>query len=467
MVETKKTIFITIGRGIIARNFLNNDFFKKLKEKYKVVILSPLSDNPEFIRSFAGAEVVFVELIKHKISWLELIFISLHKALIYNPTVQLKTRHSIDFKNKQKEGFKKLFKYYFQHIVFGLFLSKIKILREWLRKLDALVYKKNYYQKLFDKFKPSAVFITSISADDEIYFLRAAKKNKILDFGMTKSWDNFSKVGFREKTNNLIVWNEYMKDEAMWFQCYKKEEIVILGVPQFDIYYDVKSRNAREEFIRIYGLNPLKKIILFGQEAPAASPDDPYVIEIIKNWIIKERKDYQILIRPNFGYRNGISCFNYLVDNKVVFIDKINQASKFKDAWDFSFEHLLRLALSMRFPDLVITSTSTLVLDALASDNNVVCYAFDKEKNKPFGESIRRLYGTMWFRDLKKCGLDEIIANDEKELFGIIEEILEKGGQKFFFREKIVKRFCGPLDGKSGLRIFEFIDKKIKEAEKL
>jgi len=124
---------------------------------------------------------------------------------------------------------------------------------------------------------------------------------------------------------------------------------------------------------------------------------------------------------------------------------------------------LWRLAMSMRFPDIVVTSTSTLALDALASDNKVICYSFDKDKNKPFGKSIKRLYGTMWFRNLRKYGLDEIIANDEYELINMIEAAIEGGEQKFNGRNKIIKRFCGPLDGKSGLRIFEFMNGKIQK----
>jgi hypothetical protein len=442
---------------MVARNILLNDFFTKLKEKYDVVIFSPLSDDQDFINKFKSSGVFFEKLIRHKMTKMENIFYALHKGLIYNPTVRLKTRYSVDFKNTQEENFKKLFKYYFQHIVFGMFLSKIRILREWLKKADALIYNKNYYQELLDRYKPVAVFITNISSDDEIYLLRAAKKNKILDFGMTKSWDNFSKVGFREKTNNLIVWNEYMRDEAIWFQCYKGKQIYILGVPQFDIYYDIKGKNTREEFAKTYDLDVNKKLILFGQEAPTASPDDPYVVEIIKNWIIKNNKDWQILVRPNFSYKKAASHFEHLIDNRIVFMDLQNKPSRFKDEWDLSYEHLWRLAMSMRFPDIVVTSTSTLALDALASDNKVICYSFDKDKNKPFGKSIKRLYGTMWFRDLRKYGLDEIIANDEYELINMIEAAIEGGEQKFNGRNKIIKRFCGPLDGKSGLRMFEFI----------
>jgi hypothetical protein len=39
----------------------------------------------------------------------------------------------------------------------------------------------------------------------------------------------------------------------------------------------------------------------------------------------------------------------------------------------------------------------------------------------------------------------------------MIEAAIEGGEQKFNGRNKIIKRFCGPLDGKSGLRMFEFI----------
>ncbi len=462
--NNKPTIFITIERGLVARNILMNDFYRKLKEKYKIFIFTPLFKDQEFIDKFGGENVQFLELKKHKLTRFEAFICALHKGLVYNPTVKIKSRYGLSSKHKQKRNLKKIFKNYFEQIFLGLLLSEFKFLRDWLKIIDRLIYKKNYYKKHFDKYKPEAVFLTNISFDDEIYLLRAARANKVLNFGMTKSWDNFSKVSFRDKVDKLIVWSDYMKDEAIIFQNYKRKNIEIIGVPQFDIYSKIKNDYEKEDFTEIYNLDKNKKIILFGQGGPLLSPDDPYIVRILRDWIIKNQRNYQILIRPHLAHKQSADVFKDLIDDEIVFIDSINSPSNFSDHWDLTAGHHLRLALSMKFSDVLVSSITTLVLDALTSGNEVVCYYFDKDKNKPYGDSIKRLYETLWFLELQKYGLRKFIVHNEEELCSRIEEIL-KNPQKEIPEENksIVSRFCYKIDGQSGSRLFNFINSTIKE----
>ena len=378
MDEDKKTIFLTIERGMVARNLLHNDFYIRLKERYNIVIFTPLNNDSRFIIEFGGNNIKIAKLIKQKRKTkVEKKFTAIHKAIIYNPTVKIKSRYGLSLKHKQTRNFRKKIRNNFERIVFGLFLSKLKFLRDVLKKIDAWWTYENLYQDVFDNYQPVAVFISNISSDLEVNFLRVAKKNRVLSFGMTKSWDNFSKIGFREKVDHLIVWSEYMKDEAILFQNYKAENIKVVGIPQFDIYAGIKDKYARKDFINIYKLDKNKKIILFGQAGPLLSPDDPYIVGVIKDWIKRENKNYQVLIRPHFAHHGAREVFNNLVDNQTVFIDTLNNPSLFKDKWDFSKAFHLRLALSMRFCDVLITSITTLFLDAMSSGNQAICYYFD------------------------------------------------------------------------------------------
>ena len=460
----KQTIFLTINFGIIARNLLHNDFFKLLKEKYRVIIFTPLYNDSEFIKLFGGSDVVFKQLIESRPSRWRKIIGEIHKNLIYNPTIKLRKKYGVTTRQSAQRTWKTPFKFYFQHIVFGLFLSKLKFLRGWMRKLDYWLYYEDFYYEVFDKYKPKAVFISNLQSFNEVSLLRSAKKHKILSLGMTKSWDNFSNKGCREKVDKLIVWSDYMKYEAKEFQGYKEKEINVVGIPQFDIYHNIKDKYSRHDFTRIYGLDEKKKIILFGQGTFYSTPDDPYMISVIKDWIIKNNKNYQILIRPHLSRFDHDYLFNEVVDNKIVFFDNIYKKSNFNDKWDLSYDHFSRMALSLRFSDVVVACTTTFVLDTIASGNNIICYNFDKDKGLPYRDSVRRRYDSLWFKELRRDGLDKFIVGSEDALLAMIEDIIERPGlREPEIVENLILRFCYRVDGQAGQRMYKLMDKSLTD----
>src|SRR3989344_4356600 len=453
----RKTIFLTVSVGMIARNLLHNDFWKTVTSKYNVVILTAFADDEvdaDFIKLFGRPNVVVEKMVIHRLSRVEKLFWSLHKALMYNPTTLLRARYGLtSVEAKQKKTILKKIKNNLEYVLFGLALSKIHFLKDALKRIDRFFYHTDYYKELFDQYDPDAVFLTNISSDAETYLLRSAKSRRVYTFGMTKSWDNFSKIGFRDKVDTLIGWRDFMKDEAVKFQNYPRERVHVIGIPQFDIYYNLRHRAKREDFTSLYGLDPAKKTILFGDGGITLSPDDPYVIGVIRDWIIANQKPYQILVRPHYMWKGAYEHFASVEDKKVVFIDTFNKPSSFKrgGGWDISPEHHYRLALSMTFSDLVVTSISTLVLDGLACGNQVICYAFDKDKNLPYTESIKRLYTTLWFLDLQKYGLTKRMVASERELLEKIEAVLDKGLRDFDEEAKhILSRFCYVIDGRTG-----------------
>lgn len=462
-MEQKPTIFITISVGMIARNLLDNTFWKLLQEKYRVVILTSLKDTEAFKELYCSEETIIEPLVIHKLSRLEKFFWSLHKGLIYNPTTKLRAFYGLTIHESRDFGILKSIKNNLEYVVFGLILSRISPLRDLVKYIDRKLFTKDYYAAYIQKYKPVAIFTTNAASDDETYVIRSAKKHNIPTIGMTKSWDNFSKIGFREKVDHMIVWSDFMKDEVLQFQNYKESEISVVGIPQFDIYESIERTHTKEDFKKTYGLDVNKKTILVGDGGLPLSIDDPYIVGVIKDWIIKNKKPYQILIRPHTMYgQAAIQSFAGLADGKTVIMDDKYTPSSFGRGGGFDFhpDHHTRLALSMHFADVVVTSISTLVLDAMANKTPVICYFFDKDKERPYRFSIKRLYDTLWFIELRKYGLDKTLVMNEEELCEKIESVLTEGVTLEYAeaREKIVERLCYKIDGKSGERLFEALE---------
>lgn len=461
-MDYRQTIFISIGRAGHVRNLLYNDFIKLLADKYKVVFLVSEKD-PEFSKRFGEFDIEL--LAKRPLTSfkkkLETIFISIHRALIFNPSSEVfsgmgrgTSVSGVLLKNGELVKFKHL-RYFLAKKVFGSLLARDGV-RAFFKHLDRIIFPCTQFDALIDKYKPALVFITSIGSDDQIALLRNCKARGVLSVAMASSWDNVSKWGFREKADRFVVWSSYMRDEALRFQGYKESEIKIVGIPQFD-HYVKPNIYSREEFTGKFHLNPAKKTIFFGSEGPICT-DDPYVVSFLQKKIKDGTlADYQILVRPHFGYGDrDTSRYVSLVDNETVFMDNFSEVSNFKDNTALTLTTVTNLIAEILYCNVAITSTSTLVLDILANDKMPILYNFDEVKNKPFKESIKRLYGTLWFQEILKFGLDNM-AGSEEELVEKIKELIANPDKDLDKREKLIERLCYRLDGRSGERLFAVI----------
>jgi hypothetical protein len=447
----QKTIFITISRGGTARNMLQTEVFKILKASgNRIVILTPAYKDERFLNEFSAPGVYFENLIEPEWTPLDKLLVGLHKALIYNHSIELWDKYGYtEEPSPLRYGIKK---------AFFLPLSRIKFLRRLARWADKVLIKDRYYKELFDKYKPDLIFSTSVMEDADAFVLKQAQMRKIFTIGMAKSWDNTSKMSFRVKTDKLIAWSQYVKDESIKFQSYKEEDIVICGIPQFDFYFQNELKMSRDEFFDSIGADKNKKLIFFGSEGKVSVADGEDV-EIISKSISNNEIKYncQIFARPHFAYLDDEKKFEHLKDDKNVIIDNdYERSAVFRDHWDYSMKQIKRFVNILYHSDIIITTASTLVLDAAAMDKPVISVNFDGLKERPFKDSIRKWYLSEYMRAILKQGGDWIV-DDKDGFIGAINEYLNNPKIKSDGRERLQNYFCHKLDGKSGQRIADAI----------
>ncbi|MBU1179642.1 CDP-glycerol glycerophosphotransferase family protein [Patescibacteria group bacterium] len=450
----EKTILITISRGGTARNLLQTDTYKKLKESgNKLVILTPAYQDKRFLTEFSAPNVFFENLIEPKWTILDRLLVGLHMALIYNHSIELWDKHGIF---TGKEGSRS--RYIIKKIIF-LPLSKIRVLRNLVKWVDRVLVKDKYYEETFDKYKPDLVFSTSLIEDMDVFVLKQAQERKISTIGMAKSWDNTSKMSFRVKVDKLIVWSQYVKSESLKFQGYKEKDIIVCGIPQFDFYLQDELRMGREEFFSLIGADPNKKLIFFGSAGGKACPNDGEVVEIISKAISNNEIKYncQVFVRPHFIYSNDEKRFDYLKDDKNIVLDKDYDCSAvFRDKSDYSDKQIKRLVNILYHSDILITTGSTLNLDAAAFDKPTININFDGYKERPLRESVRKWYLSEYLRAVIKQDGSVLVSNRE-ELVDAINGYFNNPAIKSEGRERLRNRFCHKLDGKSGERIAEVV----------
>ena len=448
----KKTILMTVGHGLVARNLLRNQFLEIIKKKnIKLVIVTTAAGNEKFEKEFLSQNIIIEKMRSNvKRPLRERLINFLHVSMQYNGTTEIKF--------KLREGKDKFIKFrsYIRR-VFAFIFGKSVLIRKMIAKLDQFLLPDNVNDDLILKYKPSLCFCTSMLITKEIDLIKAAKKRNIPVIGMVKSWDNLVKdIPLRLQPDILLVWNEVMKSQAINHQLIPEEKIKMVGIPQFDIYEKINNTRSltRNQFMKSIKANPLKKLILFASEG-MWSPGDPEIVRIIIDFIKKGylKKDCHLHVRPHFLWGDYLEPLFKLEEDGLVSVDtEWNKSDAFPDRWDPTYKDMLHLAHSMKFADVVITSPSTIVLDASYFNKPIINIGFDNSPTKNNTKNLKLLYEQEYYKKVMEYNATHFVTDKKQLLLKINESLIninkENPNQNEFKRD-----FITYTDGRSGERI--------------
>jgi CDP-glycerol glycerophosphotransferase (TagB/SpsB family) len=106
--------------------------------------------------------------------------------------------------------------------------------------------------------------------------------------------------------------------------------------------------------------------------------------------------------------------------------------------------------------DVVVTSPSSIVLDAAVFGKPTILIGFDGTKPKPFWDSLRRYYDYEHQQAVIQEG-NLNIAERPEEMVTLIRQYLNEPGSQKDNEKRIAERACYRLDGKSGERLADTI----------
>ena len=458
----EKTIFLTVSRGMIARNFLLHDLYRILREQYHVVILTPAAHDPDFLKAFSHPNVEFVELKEYPWGPGERISTTVLKYLMLSDSVILFSLYGIP-NIVPRSRF-----YWLKYAVCMVLckpLSKIHGLKAIVRFLDDHLTQRTFVRELRQLIRqknPAFILSLNVTSDRETALAKAARREQVPVWSMPKSWDNLDNTCFRIKTEKLLLWNEFMKEQALNLQGYTGTEVEVVGIPQFDIYRDPSRLQTREAFCASVGLDPTKKIILFASEGKGV-PGDPVIAQILIDFLRTHRYAVpaQLFIRPHFAYKGEVNRFTRFVGIPGVFVDTFFKASpSFKDSWDYSETFTNRLINTLYHADVVINTISTISLDVGIFDKPIVSIGFDQIPPLPYEKSVLRWYGTDHSKELMRTGGLRMV-HDDKELLAAVNMYLTDPTVDAAGRERLRARLCGPLNEGIGKRLAERIIERV------
>ena len=311
--------------------------------------------------------------------------------------------------------------------------------------------------KLLDSNIDLLVYSTMFSPSHSLEL--AAEDLGIPTVAVIMSWDNLTTKGpLRLNPNSFIVWNDVMRTELIQYHGCDPEDIMVSGIPQFDLYANRDQLRSRRDFCEKWNLNPDHKIISYTTGTDQTSPFDEDLIWDLVEGIEKSVFDIksQLVIRPH--PKDSPSSYNQLAKHPCVTVQLPGRRGNSSDSWNPTQEDMVDLAELMLHSDTNVNVASTITLDAASFDTPIVNIAYDGSKRRPYNRSIARYYQYEHYRPITDSGGVKI-AFSKEELWAETKHYLHNPSTDEEGRRIIREKMIGDLDGSSGLRIASFLSR--------
>ena len=450
----------SIPHGATAGNILRTGVLAAVLDAVpdvRVVLVSPLSEDPAFTREFAHPRVGFETLAPHAPAGFEgrLFGVLQARYLQICKTDTLRIRGPKEFPGATR--------YRAAKRLLGRILAPGGRRGDWYGAVDRLVTDAGT-APLFERHQPTLVATASPGLIfSEIPILRTARRLSIPSIAVDLSWDNLTNKFFpARQVDRLVLWNASMRDEACTLHGYPPDRVTVAGVPQFDSYFR-GPRSSRADFCARTGLDPARRLITLATIPRSKFGHHEFVIdrllEAMASGAIDEPADLLIRLHPRDDARDYQKYAG--VPHVVVEKPFRKTATRSGDGMDIDFmaENTRQLADTLHHSDVVLNVASTIAIEASIFDTPVINIGFDGQPGSQ-PALMEWHYGSTHFQKVVRSGAVRI-AQSAGELVDLINRYLAAPATDADGRRRIVAEQCEFTDGRSAERVAEAIVREL------
>ena len=163
------------------------------------------------------------------------------------------------------------------------------------------------YADLFEKYRPDLVIASSPCCPMPPFLLRKPASRGVPSAAAIISWDSSSSYGLPgAKVDWITCWSEIQKQELIGGADWLAERVNVSGMPPYDGYVRKTWLLPRQEYFRLHGLDPQRKLLAYASSFVSWSPNIQNV-EALADLVIDERlsQPAQLLVRLHPIHMSG------------------------------------------------------------------------------------------------------------------------------------------------------------------
>jgi len=460
---TKPTIFVTASLPMMIRNWVRTDLLLNMSQKFRIILLTPLGKDHNFVKSFSSVDLL-IENLPFQESFLSLLGRRLFSIASMRRFSKTKKVDTLLFKEVMLRQ---------TRFWYALLRTAIDILnrRKFMEKFGWWLWKRYWrksraYADLFNKFQPKAILSTHPYLETEWPLLYHAQERSIPLYAFIHSWDNPSSRGeLFFKFKRLMVWSEYVKDILHeYYPNFGDHDIVITGAPQYETFFHKNWLEPRDDFFKRHGIDPERRLVLFGCGGPLFPSEVDivkFLIKLFQSGPLKHKSHLWVRFYGSHDYRPSLGP----LEDKAVTLEKAPSefwgTFRVERDWKGKEDDLKNYLNLLYHSSVVVCSASTITLDALVMNKPVVNIAFDGSQRKDFMHSVRRIYfGFTHYQRVVRSEAVKIVLN-YKELQKHLNRYIEEPSLDEEARLRLMNELCGPVDDKISQRVISLIASEV------
>jgi CDP-glycerol glycerophosphotransferase (TagB/SpsB family) len=246
---------------------------------------------------------------------------------------------------------------------------------------------------------------------------------------------------------------------------WKPEKVNIGGIPSYDGYIQRKWLIPKEEYFKMHGLDPDRKLISYASSFVTFSPNIQNVealITLIKSDRIAEPSQLLIRLHPT----HYLDVDRYVLERKMIqdladtmeHVHVVEPVSLGGGMGYYSGEDMPEKSSMMAYSDVMVTVYSTMVVEASVHGTPVVSLCIDSPNGWPGKYTLPLSEIGDWpthqrFRE-SMSGRE---ATDQESLLKAVNHYLRDPNADVDARHVFLKKECSYLDGTAGRRTADFI----------
>jgi CDP-glycerol glycerophosphotransferase (TagB/SpsB family) len=324
----------------------------------------------------------------------------------------------------------------------------------------------NLYADLFERYKPDLVVASTPGWRHDRYLLREASARNVPTAAVIVGWDNSSSYSLPGAPVDWITcWSEIQKQELMLGSDWEPGQVSINGIPSYDGYFEREWLLPKEEYFRLHGLDPQRKLISYASSFITFSPNIQN-IETLAELVMSNdvAEPAQLLVRLHPNHFMDVKRFAEereqvrALAKKHKHIHVVEPVPLGGSLGYYSGEDMPEKSSMMKHSDVFVTVYSTMVVEASAHESPVVSACIDSRVGWPgkFTLPLSKIGDWPTHSRFRNSAAGRV-AYTKTELKEALNFYLKDPQADMLERRAFVVRECTYTDGSASKRTADFL----------
>ena len=326
------------------------------------------------------------------------------------------------------------------------------------------------YADYFEKYQPDLVITSTPGWRIDRYLLREAVQRGVETMTVIVGWDNPSSYAIPGAAVDWATcWSQEQKDELVFGSDWQPERVNIGGIPSYDGYFRNSWLLSREDYFRLHGLDPARKLISYACSFVHFAPNFPNVEALARlvsdNEALEEPSQLLVRLHPShFQDKPAIFAMEreqlHALEQKYPHVHIVRPVALGGSLGYYGGEDMDEKSSMMAHSDVFVTVYSTMVVETAVHDTPIVAAVLDTPGgwNIPgkFSLSLKEIGNWPTHKRFREARAGRVAAN-ETQLREALNAYLQNPQLDAAERKAFIEKEITFTDGSAGSRTAAFI----------